>query len=307
MRKIIFATLFVFFAAQVQATPLAPPKVQKINDRVYALLGPRGMPDKQNQGYMVNSTVIIGDKGVILVDTGFNDVIGKHLAQAVAKLTPKTVTHIINTHHHGDHTLGNIAFKGAEIISTQQCKALVEKTGYDYINIVQNLTGQKFPHTKPVPATVTVAQETRTERLIDGVKIVLWAPKGSHTPGDLLVYLPDDKVLIAGDVLVNETVPNFQDAAVKTWINTLDAIQKMDAKSIVPGHGPMMTQRDVAAMRKRMVTLYAGVEAGYKKGLSDAEIRKTLDLSEWKKMSSYDENMGADINRTYLEIESANF
>ena len=307
MKNLIFATLWVFIAAQVQATPLPAPKVQKINDRVYALLGPRGMPNKQNQGYMVNSTVIIGDKGVILVDTGFNDEIGKHLAKAIAKLTSKPVTHIINTHHHGDHTLGNIAFKGAEIISTQQCKALVEKTGYEYINIVQNLTGQKFPNTKPVPATVTVAQETRTERVIDGVKVVLWAPKGSHTPGDLMVYLPDDKVLIAGDILVNETVPNFQDASVKTWINTLEAIQKIDAKAIVPGHGPLMTKTDVAAMHKRMAMLYAGVEAGYKKGLSDAEIRKTLDLSAWKKMSSFDENMGADINRTYLEVESANF
>ena len=106
------------------------------------------------------------------------------------------MTHIINTHHHGDHTLGNIAFKGAEVISTQQCKALVEKTGYEWIDMVQTLSGSKFPNTKPVLASVTVAQDTRTERVIDGVKIVLWAPKGSHTPGDLIVYLPDDKVLM---------------------------------------------------------------------------------------------------------------
>ena len=60
-------------------------------------------------------------------------------------------------------------------------------------------------------------------------------------------------------------------------------------------------------MHKRMANLYAGVEAGYKKGLSDAEIRKTLDLSAWKNMHLYDENMGGDINRTYLEVEAANF
>ena len=203
MKNLILATLLVFIAMLAQAAPLPAPKVQKINNRVYALLGPMELPNKHNQGYMVNSTVIIGDKGVILVDTGFSNEIGKHLAKAIAKLTSKPVTHIINTHHHGDHTLGNIAFKGAEIISTQKCKELVEKTGYEWIDQVQNMIGRKLLHTKPVLASVTVVQDTRTERVIDGVKLVLWAPEGSHTPGDLMVYLPDDGVLIAGDILVN--------------------------------------------------------------------------------------------------------
>ena len=307
MRTIVAASLLILVSTLAQAAPLPAPKVQKINDRVYALLGPMEFPNKGNQGYMVNVTAIIGEKGVILVDTGFTDEIGKHLAKAIAKLTPKPVTHIINTHHHGDHHLGNSAFKGAEVISTQQCKELVEQTGYEWINTVQTLTGSKFPNTKPVPANVTVAQNTRTERMIDGVKIVLWAPKGSHTPGDLIVYLPDDKVLIGGDILVNHITPNFRDGHVKTWIGTLDEIRKINAKSIVPGHGPLMTTADVAAMHKRMASLYAGVEAGYKKGLSDAEIRKTLDLSQWKKLHRFEDQMGGNINRAYLEVEAANF
>lgn len=307
MRTIIAASLLILVSTLAQAASLPAPKVQKINERVYALLGPMELPNKSNQGYMVNATVIIGDKGVILVDTGFTDEIGKHLAKAIAKLTPKPVTHIINTHHHGDHTLGNIAFKGAEVISTQQCKELVEKTGYEWIGMVQNLSGSKFPNTKPVPANVTVAQDTRTERMIDGVKIVLWAPKGSHTPGDLIVYLPDDKVLLGGDILVNHITPNFRDGHVKSWIGTLDEIQKTNVKTIVPGHGPLMSKADVTAMHKRMASLYAGVEAGYKKGLSDAEIRKTLDLSQWKKLHHFEDQMGGNINRAYLEVEAANF
>lgn len=307
MRTIIAASLLILVSTLAQAASLPAPKVQKINERVYALLGPMELPNKSNQGYMVNATVIIGEKGVILVDTGFTDEIGKHLAKAIAKLTPKPVTHIINTHHHGDHTLGNIAFKGAEVISTQQCKELVEKTGYEWIGMVQTLSGSKFPNTKPVPANVTVAQDTRTERMIDGVKIVLWAPKGSHTPGDLIVYLPDDKVLMGGDILVNHITPNFRDGNVKAWIGTLDEIQKINAKTIVPGHGPLMSKADVTAMHKRMASLYAGVEAGYKKGLSDAEIRKTLDLSQWKKLHHFEDQMGGNINRAYLEVEAANF
>ena len=87
----------------------------------------------------------------------------------------------------------------------------------------------------------------------------------------------------------------------------MEEIQKIDAKFIVPGHGPLMTKADVAAMHKRMTVLYAGVEAGYKKGLNDAEIRKTLDLSQWKKLRYFDERMGGNVNRAYLEVEAANF
>ena len=307
MRTIVTASLLILFSTFAQAGSLPAPKVQKINERVYALLGPMELPNKSNRGYMVNTTVIIGEKGVILVDSGFTDEVGKHLAKVIAKLTPKPVTHVINTHHHGDHHLGNVAFKGAEIISSKIGKELVEKTGYEWIDMVQNLTGSKFPNTKPMPANVTVGEDTRTERVIEGVKVVLWAPKGSHTPGDLIVYLPDDKVLIGGDVLVNHITPNFRDGHVKTWIGTLDQVLKINAKTIVPGHGPLMTNADVMAMRKRMSDLYAGVEAGYKKGLSDAEIRKTLDLSQWKKLHHFDAQMGGNINRAYLEVEAANF
>src|SRR5690606_28761365 len=90
------------------------PKVVQVDERVYALLGPMEMPNAHNRGYMVNSTVILGAKGVILIDTGFSDEIGKHLRAQIAKITDKPVTHVINTHHHGDHTLGNIAFPEAK-------------------------------------------------------------------------------------------------------------------------------------------------------------------------------------------------
>lgn len=308
MKRLLF-----FFAGlllttnAVAASPLPEVEAVKINERVYALLGPLELPNKYNQGYTVNSTAIIGDQGVILVDTGFTDEVGAHLARAVAKITSKPITHIINTHHHGDHMLGNAAFKGVEIISSEACKELVEKTGYEWLDTIQNATGRKFPNTTPVPATLTFKEDTRTERTIHGVRLVLWVPKGSHTPGDMMVYLPDDNVLVSGDILVRNITPNFRDGKIKNWISTLEQIAVLNPKTIVPGHGPLMTTADAIAMKNRMAVLRAGVEAGYKKGLSDAEIRKTLDLSEWEKLHYFDDLMGGDINSAYLEVEAENF
>ena len=306
-RLLISLAGLLLTASAAAAPPLVEPEVIKISERVYALLGPLELPTKYNQGYTVNSTAIVGDRGVILVDTGFTDEVGAHLARAVAKITPKPITHIINTHHHGDHMLGNAAFKNVQVISSEACKQLVKKTGYEWLEMVENATARKFPNTKPVPATRTFKEGTRTEQTIHGVRLVLWVPRGSHTPGDLMVHLPDDNVLVSGDVLVHNITPNFRDAKVKSWIGTLGEIVALNPKTIVPGHGPLMTTAKAAAMKDRLTALYAGVEAGYKKGLSDSEIRSTLDLSEWRQFHYYEELMGPNINATYLEVEAANF
>lgn len=309
MKKWMLAALLLSFLGVASAAPkMAPPKVVKINERVYALLGPLGVPSKHNQGYMVNSTVIIGDQGVILVDSGASDEVGSHLRQAVAKLTPKPVTHVINTHHHGDHVLGNIVFKEAEVISSEICREMVNKTGDEWVALVESLIGRKLPNTRPVPATVTFAGEnSRVERTLQGVKLVFWVPPGSHTVGDMMVYLPDDKVLVGGDILVNGTIPVMRDALVKNWVGALEMVQGFDAATIVPGHGPLMTKADVTSLQRQMAGFYAGVEAGYKKGLSDSETRKTLDVKEWKKLEGFEANIGGNVNRAYLEIEQASF
>lgn len=308
MKKILpLLALLLLSPTLFAAGKMPEPKVVKISERIYALLGPVAQPNAHNQGYMVNSTAIIGDQGVILVDSGASDEVGKHLARTIAKLTPKPVTHIINTHHHGDHTLGNIAFPGAQVISSAQCKAMVEKTGYEWIGIMESMIGHKLPNTKPVPAILTYPDLSRTDSTLQGVKLLLWVPKGSHTVGDMMVYLPDDKVLIGGDILVNTLTPNLRDANLKNWIGTLEEAQQLGAQTIVPGHGPLMAPADVKKLHDLLATFYAGVEAGYKKGLTDSEIRPTLDLTEWKKLKEYDATMGANINRAYLEVEAASF
>jgi glyoxylase-like metal-dependent hydrolase (beta-lactamase superfamily II) len=310
MNRFLFVVLLLAVTssqgAELKKYPIDPPDVVKINQRVYALLGPLELPTRFNRGYMVNSTAIIGDKGVILVDTGFSDEIGEHLKRELVKITPKPVTHIINTHHHGDHVLGNSAFKGATIISSELCKKLVDETGAGWVEILEEATERKFPNTVPVLPTVTYGVKTKTERVINGVRLVLWVPKGSHTAGDMMVYLPDERVLVSGDILVHHITPNFQDGFVKDWVETLSQVVALNPVTIVPGHGALMTSADANAMQRRMAALYAGVEAGYKKGLTDSEIRQTLDLDEWSRMHFFN-MMGTNINRTYLEVERENF
>lgn len=308
-RLIIIFSLLTFSIVLMaeQKKPLPETKIVKINKRVYALLGPEELPNRSNRGYMVNSTVIIGDEGVVLIDTGFSDEIGRHLKKAIASITKKPVTHVINTHNHGDHILGNSAFESAIIMSSDKCRQSMEKAGYEWIALLESITGQRFPNTRPVVAEKSYAEDTRTMVTLQNVRMQIWVPSGSHTDNDLMVYLPDDKVLVAGDIVVNTIMPSYRDAKVRNWLATLQEISEMPLVTIVPGHGKLTTPAKVKKLRQMMSTLYAGVEVGYKKGMMDSEIRKTLDLQQWKKLKNFDDLMGTNINRTYLEVEDANF
>ena len=306
MRRVstLIALLALNAAADGQTFP--EPRTLKINERVYVLLGPIQHANKINQGYMINSTVIVGDKGVILVDSGGSDEVGRHIATAVRRITDKPITHVVNTHHHGDHYLGNVAFEGATFISSELCRKMVLETGHEWLAIMERDTGRRLAGTRPIAAEVTYPAGARTETFIHGVRVVFWVPKGSHTIGDLLVHLPDDKVLVAGDVLVSRVVPTLQDGFVKNWLQTLDEVQTLDVEYFVPGHGDLMTLRDVTALRGTLLRFYAGVKEGFRSGQSEGEIRKSLDLSSWDTLErSY--VIGRNINRAYLEIEDDSF
>jgi cyclase len=297
---------FLVLGAAAYGQTFPEPRTIKINDRVHVLLGPIQHANRLNQGYMINSTVIVGDNGVILVDSGGTAEVGRHIASAVRRITNKPVTHVVNTHHHGDHYLGNVAFEGATFISSEMCRRMVLETGDEWLRIMERDVGHPLPGTKPSAAQVTYPEGTRTETFVHGVRAVFWVPRGSHTTGDLLVHLPDDKVLIAGDVLVSRVVPTLQDGFIKNWIRTLDEMQALGVAYFVPGHGDLMTLDDVTALRNAMLRFYSGVKQGFRSGQSEEKIRKSLDLSMWDKLErSY--VIGRNVNRAYLEIEADSF
>lgn len=308
MKKVLLLLAGVaLLAGATLVKPLPAVKTVKINERVYALLGPTELPNAHNGGYMVNSTLIIGDKGAIIVDTGFSDEIGAHIRKAAEKLTKLPITHVVNTHHHGDHSLGNTQFPGAEIISSENCKKLVEDTGADWIAMGESMIGRKLANTQAIPATRTYASQTRTVAEINGVKIEFWVPEAAHTRGDMLMWLPDDKVLIGGDVLVNTVTPAFRDAEVRLWVDTLAQVQQYPAKTIIPGHGPLMTMQQAKKLHQQMAAFYAGVEKVYKSGGSEEDVRKQVSLKDWQKLKHFEEQMGGNINRTWLQVEAENF
>ena len=186
MRYFGLLIALLLFSAEVFADVFADVKVRKINDRVYALLGPIDVPNRQNGGYVNNVLVIIGDKGVILVDAGSHKAVAEHIRKAMGTVTSKPVTHVLITHHHGDHHLGLAAFPNAQVIASSYCAKQIEFNGPGLVAWMARTTGLDLGDTKPVTPQTTIPAKSRQSIKIDGVKLELITTDTAHTEGDMM-------------------------------------------------------------------------------------------------------------------------
>src|ERR1700730_3510161 len=204
-----------------------------------------------------NSGVVIGKDGVIVIDAKQTPESGKAVMAEIAKLTPKPVTHIILTHSNFDHTDGLPGFpKGLTIIAQDNCKKQMEHPRSSPSHV--DLTGY-------MPTKTVGKKESMT---IDGVRFVLlhWAP--AHTSGDLIIYLPDQKIAFTGDITVTRLpypLIHLEDnGSSEGWIESMKGIIALNADTFVPGHGGVQTKaelqkrlEDTAARREKIKELVA--------------------------------------------------
>ena len=250
---------FVSFAtlagAQQQPQPL---KVTKVKDNVYWVQGGAG----SNDGFIVGTT------GVIVVDTKTTADSEKGVIAEIAKITPKAVNTAIITHSDGDHVNGLAAFPaGLTIIAQENCKKEMEASA-----------GSRNP--APQDRLPTKTYDKTDKLTIDGVHIRLyhWAP--GHTSGDTVVYLPDEKIVFGGDLLVTnrpDTVIHLEkNGSAAGWIENAKGMLGLDADTYLTGHGDMMTKADVQKKLDLIQDKYDKIKAMVAQGKSLDEIKTSF-------------------------------
>jgi glyoxylase-like metal-dependent hydrolase (beta-lactamase superfamily II) len=311
MKIKIVALLWImsaFVAMSAAADSFPSVTVEKISDRVYAMLGPYDVPNKQNRGYINNVLVIIGDDGVILVDAGSHKSVARHIDRAIKTVTDKPVTHILVTHHHTDHHLGAEYFSGARVIGTEFCADQITNYERSMIRGMERLSGVDLSGANAVVPEAVIGNPSHKSMEINGVRVELIAPDIAHTKGDLMVWLPDDAVLASGDILVNRVNPNFNDGSLKNWIAVVnEEILPLDFNTVMPGHGPLMKREDVTFFRDLITDFYQTVEKIYLADGLESDVRNNLDLSTWQSYTRFEDMMGRNINKVWLQVEEANF
>ena len=220
-----------------------------------------------------NSTIIIGKTSVIIVDAKTTEAGAKDLLGEVARITPKPVSTAIITHSDGDHVNGLAAFPaGIKIIAHENNKKEQEAA--------LAAGGRGAPPPGKLPnQVVTKSKEAMT---IDGVKLELYHFAPAHTSGDLMVYLPDQKIVSTGDIIVtnraddNPNVHAEKNGSTEGWLTTVKGLIGLNAETYVTGHGDLLTKADLQRKLDATSARRAKIAAMVKEGKTVEEIKAAL-------------------------------
>jgi cyclase len=222
------------------AYPLPPvwdTELREVAPGVYAYIQAGG-PGRNNVS-VSDAGVIVGEDGLMVIDALAAPMHAKAFVAAMGKVTDKPFRHLINTHHHGDHVNGNQYIPGAEIIGHPYCRDEVLKMVSGPATWAKREGWADGTEERRIlPPTTTTEHKLTYHYGKTVVEVFPMVP--AHTYGDLVVYLPQHKVLFAGDIGFFYVAPFCQNAHPSNWIAVVDQIvDKMDVETIVPGHGPI--------------------------------------------------------------------
>jgi cyclase len=241
--------------------PMAPSwnrELRQLAPNVYAYLQGGG-PNVSNAG-VSNPGMIAGPDFLMAVDATQGPIPAKAFIAASKQATGgKEFGRLINTHHHGDHVNGNQFFTHAEILSHPYCREECVKAAANTPKMWIPTPGiaDVAEERKLVPPSVTFMDDLTY--FIGGTEVQFKFAGPAHTWGDMMAYLPQYKILFAGDVAFFWVAPYANNSYISKWIETCDKIAGWDVDVIVPGHGPIGGKKELAEMANYFRVL--GVEA----------------------------------------------
>ena len=217
-----------------------------------------------------NSGIIVGDDGVIVIDAKINSANGKELLDDIGKITPKPVNTVILTHSDRDHVNGLAAFSAGITVIAQENDKREQEAAI-------SAGGKDAPPADHLPTQLVT--KNKEDLKVDGVSLELlhWGP--AHTSGDLIVFMPKQKVVFTGDIITNRPDPLIhleKHGSSEGWIETARGIVALDADTFIPGHGSPETKADVQQYLAHAEAKRAKVKDLVAQGKSLDEIRNAV-------------------------------
>lgn len=235
---VILASMGWATAVAAQAT-IRPQPVQVAPDS-FMVQGLSALGSGANRNFISNAAFVVTKDGVLVVDALGSPVLARELLAEIRRITPAPVRYVVLTHYHADHIYGLQVFKeaGATVIAQQ--------AGQLYLNSETAALRLQASREEMAPAVDAQTRLVPADRWIDGpttlrmggLDFVLQPSGPAHTPADLVVWVPQLKLLFAGDLVFRGRIPFVGQADSGRWIGALDTLLAFDARIIVPGHGP---------------------------------------------------------------------
>lgn len=293
--------------AQAQSPAEPPMTARQLSASAWAVEGLSALGSPANQNFISNAGFVVTRDGVVVIDALGSPALARRLLAGIRKHTDKPVTHVILTHYHADHIYGLQALKaaGAKVIAHQAAR--------EYMNSENARLRLEASRTELAPwidedTQLVAADEwldSERELVLGGVRLRIKPVGPSHTPEDLVVYLPQEKVLFAGDLVFRSRIPYVGQADSRQWIRALDALLAFDAAVILPGHGPVSTdaRKDMELTRDYLVHLRAVMGQAAKNLEPFDDAYKAADWSRFEQLPLFRVANRMNAYNTYLLME----
>jgi glyoxylase-like metal-dependent hydrolase (beta-lactamase superfamily II) len=262
IKRLLTVAMLLVWGGAAAAQALVPFTLKQVGPGVYAAI------DGPEHKAGANAGFVIGDDGVLVVDSFFNPDAARALVAEIRRITPKPIRYLVNTHYHLDHTAGDQVLRdaGAIIIAHRNVRGWLRTENVHLFGDRITPALRAEIAALPLPDVTTDADLTVW---LGGRKVVVETVLG-HTGGDLSVAVPDAKVLFTGDLLWRKIAPNLIDGSVKEWTATdarFAAMPNAAHTLFVPGHGDVADVKDVREFRGYLLDLRKLVAEGRKLGL----------------------------------------
>ncbi|MGH2952575.1 MAG: MBL fold metallo-hydrolase [Solirubrobacterales bacterium] len=281
----------------------------EVRPGVHAWLQPNGLLGESN------AAIVVGEGASLLVDTLWDPQLSRRMLAAMAPLTEKApIETLVNTHSDGDHWWGNQEVPGVEIIATEAAAAVMgdgspaEMKRFGALAGALQLVGSlplPYPRRDDIAAIAAYVSEalrpfsfddlqlvtpTRTfsgglELDVGGREVRLIEVGPAHTPGDLIAWVPDARVVIAADILFIGVTPIMWAGPLERWVTALERLLGLGAERFVPGHGPVCGPDEVRHLIDywRWLERAAGerLDAGSSPAATARELVLGDEIAEW--------------------------
>ena len=264
---------FLILMLGTSAATAVEVRFERVTDNIYVYVGETGPRTHDNEGLNANIGLIVTAAGSVLIDSGASFQSAQKIDKAVKRVTTQPVRWVINTGGQDHRWLGNgyFAGQGAELIAHSKAKTDMLVRGGDHLTVLKTVLKERANGTVPTLPTRLIEGNDVTLEL-GGTTLALHHRGGGHTPGDMMVWLPDSKVLFSGDIVYVERMLSVIPVSnSRAWVNAFKVIEDLAPRHLVPGHGKVST---LAVARADTADYLLAIRAHMKKAVDEA-----LDMS----------------------------